>query len=321
MVINSPKYILVTNQRDITSDFLVRELQKREIPFFRFNTETLPDFEAWSSGEGFFLRSENITINTSLIKAAYFRRPGLIQFEGSDQADSDAYRATEWTYLLRSLYLELGRKWLSHPNNILLAENKPGQLKQARELGFMVPEYVVSNSLNAVKELFSNHPVVAKPLSHNLLNEGDSERVIFTVDVPTIEEIKHGQLAMSPVIFQQKIEKKFDLRITVVGELAIATQINSQIDMNTKTDWRAGGDKILEHKLVALPPDIENKCIELVKKMNLRYGAIDLVEDLNGHFWFLECNPNGQWAWIENMTGAPISKLIVDELISHGEGA
>lgn len=321
MAVTSPEYLLVTNQKDITSDFLVRELRRRDISFYRFNTETLPDYEMWSTSldDGLVFRSNNIEIKTSQVKSAYFRRPGLIQFNNPDSADSIAYRTTEWTYLLRSFYLELGKKWFSHPNAILLAENKPGQLKLAKQLGFDVPEYIISNSLRAVRKLFDNGPVIAKPLSHNLLDEGDEERVIFTVDVPNVGDIEKKNLAMSPVIFQRRVEKKFDLRVTVIGKTVFTTRIDSQARESTKTDWRAGGDKQLKHDLIDLPTNIENKCVQLVEQMNLRYGAIDLVEDLTGRFWFLECNPNGQWAWIENMTGAPISKLIVDELISHGE--
>lgn len=61
------------------------------------------------------------------------------------------------------------------------------------------------------------------------------------------------------------------------------------------------------------------KCINLVKDLNLRFGAIDLVCDLDGDYWFLEINPNGQWAWIENQTKLPIASSIVDELLKISE--
>ena len=71
---------------------------------------------------------------------------------------------------------------------------------------------------------------------------------------------------------------------------------------------------ILEHKKHKLPIDIELKCLELTKKLKLNYSAIDLVLDKNGKYIFLEINPNGQWAWIENILKFPISKRIVDIL-------
>ena len=51
-----------------------------------------------------------------------------------------------------------------------------------------------------------------------------------------------------------------------------------------------------------------------MSRLNLRYGAIDFICDQQGELWFLEINPNGQWAWIENLTGYPIAAAIADEL-------
>jgi D-alanine-D-alanine ligase-like ATP-grasp enzyme len=38
-----------------------------------------------------------------------------------------------------------------------------------------------------------------------------------------------------------------------------------------------------------------------MRELGLRFGRIDLLaNDLNlGKFWFLEVNPNGQWAWLD----------------------
>lgn len=322
MVIIKPQYLLVTNQKDITSDFLVRELQRRDLPFYRLNTETLPESKicTQSNRDGISLHIDGIELDTNHIKSAYFRRPGLIEIDKQGNADAVAYRTTEWTYILRSFYLELGPKWFSHPNNILLGENKPGQLRLAQDLGFSVPDYVITNTTSNLHNLFATGPVIAKPLSHNLLDETDDERVIFTVDTPNLKEIENmGGLSQAPVIFQRRVEKLYDLRVTVVGNTVFAVQIDSQTRHETKTDWRAGGDKLLAHELVDIPSEIKNRCIALIEAMNIRYGAIDLIQDLQSQYWFLECNPNGQWAWIENVTGAPISKLIVDELIACGD--
>lgn len=321
MAITHPQYLLVTNQKDITSDFLVRELERREVSFFRLNTETLPQFHITtrSCDLGFRLQSEDIDIDTRFIKSAYFRRPGLIEVQESPNIDASAYRRTEWTYMLRSLYLELGKKWFSHPNSILLGENKPGQLSLAKIIGFNVPEYVITNSLKNLEKIFAEGPVIAKPLSHNLLDGGKKERVIFTVDTDSLDEVGAKNLELAPVIFQRRILKKYDLRVTVIGSTVFAVRIDSQTRNETKTDWRAGGHDLLEHAIIELPSEINRQCIQLLKEMNIRYGAIDLIEDIEGKFWFLECNPNGQWAWIENVTGAPISSAIVDALIEQGE--
>ena len=45
--------------------------------------------------------------------------------------------------------------------------------------------------------------------------------------------------------------------------------------------------------------------------LNLEYGAIDLIKDRNGNYIFLEINPAGEWAWLENDLGLPISDSFI----------
>lgn len=116
---------------------------------------------------------------------------------------------------------------------------------------------------------------------------------------------------------QNKIEKRYDVRATFVGEKCFAVAIESQQLEDTCVDWRKG-EHILQHTPIDLPMTIHEKCISLMQKLDLHYGAIDFVLDQEGNYTFLEINPNGQWAWIEHLTGLPISKEIVKCLCSSG---
>lgn len=105
-----------------------------------------------------------------------------------------------------------------------------------------------------------------------------------------------------------------DIRATVVGNQVFAVSIHSQDWEETRVDWRRGSNPHLLHEVIDLPDDLSEQCIRIVQSQLLRFGAIDLVLDSDGEFWFLECNPNGQWAWIENRTGLPIA-AITDEML------
>ena len=48
--------------------------------------------------------------------------------------------------------------------------------------------------------------------------------------------------------------------------------------------------------------------------VDLRYGAIDLIETPDGEFVFLEVNPSGQWGWIADLGGLPIPEAVADML-------
>ena len=59
-----------------------------------------------------------------------------------------------------------------------------------------------------------------------------------------------------------------------------------------------------------LPVAEVRRCRALVRRLGLRFGAIDMVQTPSGEHVFLEINPNGQWLWIERATGLPIANAI-----------
>ncbi|WP_345005774.1 hypothetical protein [Snuella lapsa] len=111
-------------------------------------------------------------------------------------------------------------------------------------------------------------------------------------------------------IFQNEISKEYELRVTVVNGKIFAAKIDSQSNDNTKLDWRKGRLKFSRYRL---PQHIEEMCLRITSKLNLNFGAIDLIKTKNNYV-FLEINPNGQWVWIENDTGLNISDEIINFL-------
>jgi len=117
-------------------------------------------------------------------------------------------------------------------------------------------------------------------------------------------------------IFQPNILKQFELRITVVGDEVFATKIDSQANKQAKTDWRKEDFKKLRHEEYTLGSSVRERCLQLVRKMNLSFAAIDAIVTPENLLIFLEVNCNGQWAWIEAMTKQPISISIAKNLIA-----
>ena len=66
--------------------------------------------------------------------------------------------------------------------------------------------------------------------------------------------------------------------------------------------------------MVSLPPEIETALKTMLTQYGLRFGAFDMIVTPDGEYVFLELNPNGQWLWIETITGAPMSRAIADLL-------
>jgi hypothetical protein len=53
-------------------------------------------------------------------------------------------------------------------------------------------------------------------------------------------------------------------------------------------------------------------------RFGLVFGAFDFAVTRTGAWWFLECNSNGQWAWLEERTGLPMTAALADLLLEGG---
>lgn len=312
--------LLVTNRRDITMDYVVAELRRRGQPFSRLNTELLPEAlcsMADSPRDAWSISLDGVVVRGSQITGAYFRRPGapIVPDTVADPGER-AYAEAEWSSFLKSLYSRLEGRWLNSPTKIFMAEDKPMQLLLAQEIGFNVPQTFVTNDISCAQAINALGKAIGKPLRQAVL-AGETERVIFTSRLAEIEDDQAEAIRLTPFIVQSEILKQYDVRVTVVGERVFATAIWSQDSEETETDWRKGSRPDLRHEKIVLERRIQLQCVTLVRRLGLRYGAIDLVCDREGKLWFLEINPNGQWAWIENLTGYPIASAIVDELTGN----
>jgi glutathione synthase/RimK-type ligase-like ATP-grasp enzyme len=315
--------LLVSNERDITTDYVVLELQRRGIRYFRLNSERLPDASVhckWGSGLPHWqIVLGERTLLTSDVSAGYFRRPGAPQVKLSVAEPAERrYCGDEWTAVLRSIYVTLGDRWLNVPANIARAEDKVLQLAVAAEAGLRIPATAVTNDSDSAFTFISEGPTVGKAFHTGFLEDADgkADRAIFTTRLDSEILPTRESLSVAPIILQREIVKAYDVRATVVGHRVFAATIDSQIKGETTVDWRRGSHPDLPHARHELPDGVALKCLAVVRLLGLRFAAIDLVLDRTGEYWFLEANPNGQWAWIENRTGLPISSAIVDELLA-----
>ena len=316
--------LIATNERDITSDFIVVELRKRGLPFYRLNSETLPTAAVRFDprpDKGWEVDLDGKSFRLSDVTAAYYRRPGIPQPVTGNDAPTREYLAGEWSAITRSLWNALEGRWLNSPFSILRAEDKPRQLALAVSLGFDVPETLVSNDFNVAQSFVATRNIVGKPLRHSLIERGDAGEVLFTARIAPLTSEDRDAVRAAPVIYQREVKKVADIRATVIGDRVFAAAILSQAHKDTEVDWRSGTRLDIGHEAVELPRPVVDRCLALTRSLGLRFGAIDLIEDAEGGYWFLEINPNGQWAWIERRTGLGLASAIVDELVSIGKQA
>lgn len=300
--------LIISHKEDYTTDFVVNKLNLRNINYKRLNCEDLLN-KTFAVSRDLILNFEGQTD----FKSVWFRRTKLPAIEHKDIAQK-IYLLNEYDALIKNLFCTINARWLSNPFDIYKAENKLYQLKIASKLGFIIPDTLITNSKETLREFYIKNlkQVIIKPLSQSRLQGADETEFIFTNDLEEAHILELDKYDLTPCIYQQKIDKNLELRITVVGEEIFVAGVDSQNLEISKTDWRKG---VLKFYKTEIPLNLEEKCRQLVKNLNLKFGAIDLIKDKEGNYIFLEINPNGQWAWIENETGLKISEAIINELI------
>jgi glutathione synthase/RimK-type ligase-like ATP-grasp enzyme len=317
--------LVVSNASDVSTDYLVLRLQERRIPYFRLNTERLGvDFRAEitvrNQTPAFLIEHKHgRLVESSTVTSAYLRDPRLPTLT-LDLAEERQWAETETAEFLRSLWrLIPDELWLNAPSAIHRASNKVEQLLRAAAVGLTVPETRIGSGPDVPRDLLPgpNDHAVAKALRFGFIQM--PEALLFAptrkIDRAALEEIRAA--VPVPTTFQELLLKRTDIRVTLVGDRVFATNIFSQAHEITSVDWRTWdyNDIELRHEAYELPQDIADRCIALNRSYGLGYSAIDMVHTTDGRLVFLELNPTGQWAWIEQMVGYQIRDAIIDYLM------
>ncbi len=122
-----------------------------------------------------------------------------------------------------------------------------------------------------------------------------------------------GAVSHSAHLFQARVPKTADVRTVVVGERAFSARITAPPGL---VDWRA--DYLnLSYEPVTCPDGLCEALVEFLADFGLSFGAFDFAVTEDSTWWFLECNPNGQWAWLEGAVGLPVADAIAD-LLENG---
>jgi glutathione synthase/RimK-type ligase-like ATP-grasp enzyme len=117
-----------------------------------------------------------------------------------------------------------------------------------------------------------------------------------------------------PTAFQEFIEKQYELRITVVGSHIFACRIESRSDDLTADDYRFDTTR-LRHSPDDCP-ELKDRLLAYMRAFGITFGCFDIMVTQAHEPVFVECNVNGQWQWVENLTGLQIGRAIAQELLT-----
>ncbi|MEV6863760.1 ATP-grasp ribosomal peptide maturase [Streptosporangium subroseum] len=307
--------LVLTCLNDATADMVIGHLNKHDAVVARFDPGA--DFPADAELSAWFGRASPYGVLTTRsrrivleqVRAVYYRRPTPYLPDGPSQVER--FAGTQARFGVGEVLAALPCPYVSHPWAITAAEHKPLQLATARRVGFEVPATLITNSVDDARAFADRHgPIVYKPLRATPYTGPDGEpATIWTAEVEPDD--LDDTISRTAHLFQARVDKTADLRVTVVGERVFCVRIDSDL-----LDWRQDYDR-LSYTVIEPPTGLADACHAYLGAFGLRFGAFDLALTRDGVPVFLECNPNGQWGWLEDATGLPIAAAIADLLLEE----
>jgi len=243
------------------------------------------------------------------VSAVWWRRPLPYVPHPERQRDAGFIRR-ECHEALSGMWLALDALWVNHPSHDEAATHKPYHLALAERLGLAVPATLVTNDpaqARAFVEARAPARLIHKALSATP-DDWRETRFVGPAELAGIDAVRYA-----PVIFQEFVEG-VDLRVTFAGERVFAAEIDAR-GTSCPQDFRVD----LEHARVApveLPRGVEDRLRRLVSELRLEYAAVDLRRRASGEHVFLELNPAGQWLFVEERTGLPMTAALAAVLAS-----
>ncbi|OUC95102.1 ATP-grasp ribosomal peptide maturase [Streptomyces swartbergensis] len=304
--------VVVTSLHDPTADVVISELHDRDIPVVRLDSGDFPaslsvEAEITEHGLRGRLLTPTRTADLANIRSLYYRRPTGFAFPHLDEQDA-RFAITQARYGLGGVLASLpGCLYVNHPHRIGDAEFKPAGLTAAAEAGFLVPPTLITSSPDAAREFTKAHgSVIYKPL-HNPVYRVDGVSSVVTVAEVSAADID-DDIAGTAHLFQERVPKVADVRVTVIGADVFCVRIDSDL-----LDWRTDYSR-LTYTPVEAPPGVRPALRRYMNCFRLVFGAFDFCVGQDGRWWFLECNPSGQWYWLETETGLPMCAALADLL-------
>jgi glutathione synthase/RimK-type ligase-like ATP-grasp enzyme len=318
--------LILTGSDDPHADAMERVLDERGVCHLRLDPAMFPAAAAVSVEFGAAgVRSRTVRLADRLIDldeitAVWVRRPTparpVERLVGTHVGD---FIVDETGKVVADLWELLDVPFLPAPRPVLQrAQFKMRQLQLAAELGLELPPTVVTNDPDALLEFAGTHPrlITKQGGLTQPCPAPDGTGVTRYTELLLPRDLAHvASVALCPVIVQAYVPKRLELRVTVVGSRVFAAAIHSQAAQHTRNDWRRYDDAHLLMEAWTLPPAIEEALIALNARLGLRYSASDFVLTPDGRYVYLETNPSGQFLWVQQATGMPITEAIADELL------
>lgn len=324
-------YILIlSDEDDSTTDDVLDWLDYFNAKYIRINGSNeinFYDLKLDFKTNNFRLIFLNEVINSNNIISYWYRR-GHLNFK-VDYLDKSTHNSLniaanssinrEYFDLSNYIYDFLERKHgigSFHENQT----NKLVNLITASKIGLKIPNtqiFTTKSDLRNFIELYGQ--ALTKPIGQAGLNVKTNNYVINGVSkVINKSDLINIPESFPPSLFQEYVDKAYELRIFYLHKKIYSSAIFSQRDIKTKIDFRnynySKPNRVQSYKL---PQNIEKLIVAFMEKIKMDSGSIDIIVTPRKEYYFLEVNPIGQFFQVSYPCNYYLEKKVAEYLLCN----
>ena len=226
----------------------------------------------------------------------------------------DEFVRRQWIETLQMIYNSLHCEWINSPDTAVKSSNRLTQLVCARKIGFNVPPTLITNDPDRARDFYYQNSgrIIVKALHNHDIEIHSKVYSLFSHSVNQEDLKNFGDLLYAPCILQEKLQKRSEIRVIVMGNKVFAVEIETESVPEANDDIHRADLSLLPKRAIQLNQEDQLRCIRIIESLGLKYGAIDFIVGKDGRLIFLEVNPTGDWVYIENQTELRITNAFVD---------
>lgn len=238
-------------------------------------------------------------------------------FGTGDAFRNEYTQASGWRALMRNLTTLLGSRVVNSVSSVYRSSQKLEQLRTALRLGLAIPDTLVSNDADLVAA-FCEHPAgaIIKTLDDPMIPHTDTHKTASLMTTLMDSKILRRDpeaIRVMPSLFQARVPKSHELRVCLHGAALFAFRIDSQARELSSVDWRYGAGA-MNFEPVTLDDRVAAFCQAYLDAFDLFSGQFDFIVAPDGEVVFVECNPQGAWAWLDDIVEGQIARSVAAAL-------
>jgi len=229
---------------------------------------------------------------------------------------------SEYNNSINALFSVFGygdQYWLPNIQITRNGINKTDALKIAQKNGIKIPDTLITTLKKDVIKFKDKHKnIITKPIKDvSFIAYNNIELKMYTKTVSD-GDIENMPETFFPCLYQNQIDKAFELRVFFIEDSYYSMAIFSQEDDKTKVDFRNYNLKKPNRNIpFSLPKNIESKLKKTMNELGLNTGSIDLIIDNENNYIFLEVNSVGQLGMVSEGGNYNLEKEIAQKLIQN----